>query len=246
VNPIGQLVQYGNLAIVLPIALAAGLVAFLSPCVLPLVPGYLAYVGGFAATQERKGRGRLVLGVLLFILGFSVVFITLNVVFAYAGLLLIPWIDLIMRIVGIVLIVMGLVFIGQFTFLQRTFKPEWRIATGLGGAPLLGIVFGLGWTPCIGPTLTAVFALSGQSGSVWRGALIGVFYCLGLGIPFLLVALGLNWVGGSIAWVKRHIRVINIVGGSLLILIGLLMVTGLWRQLMSALGAVISGVEPSL
>jgi cytochrome c-type biogenesis protein len=246
VTPVGQFVLDGNLALVLPLALAAGLIAFLSPCVLPLVPGYLAYVGGFAATQERKGRGRLVLGVALFVLGFSVVFITLNVVFAYAGLLLIPWIDLIMRIVGVVLIVMGLVFIGQFSFLQRTFKPEWRVATGLGGAPLLGIVFGLGWTPCISPTLAAVFSLSADGGNVWRGALIGIFYCLGLGIPFLLVALGLNWVGGSIAWVKRHIRVINIVGGSLLILIGLLMVTGLWRQLMSALGAVITGVVSPL
>jgi cytochrome c-type biogenesis protein len=246
VNPIQSFVEGGNLAIVLPLALAAGLLAFLSPCVLPLVPGYLAYVGGFAATQERKGRGRLVIGVLLFILGFSVVFVTLNVVFAYAGALLIPWIDLIMRIVGLVLIVMGLVFIGQFTFMQRTFKPEWRVATGLGGAPLLGIVFGLGWTPCISPTLAAAISLSTGSGSIWRGALIGVFYCLGLGIPFLLVALGLNWVGGSIAWVKRHIRVINIVGGSLLILIGLLMVTGLWRQLMSALGAVITGVVSPL
>ena len=241
-NPITHFASTGNLVLVLPLALAAGLVAFLSPCVLPLVPGYLAYVGGFAATQERKGRGRLVLGVALFVLGFSVVFIGLNVVFSLAGLLLIPWIGLITRIAGVVLILMGLVFIGQFSFMQRNFKPEWRVATGLGGAPLLGIVFGLGWTPCISPTLTAALALSSGSGSVWRGLLIGVFYCLGLGIPFLLVALGLNWVGGSIAWVKRHIRVINIVGGSLLILIGLIMVTGLWQILMSHLGAVMGAI----
>jgi cytochrome c-type biogenesis protein len=242
VNGVQSFAEFGNLALVLPLALAAGLIAFLSPCVLPLVPGYLAYVGGFAATQERKGRGRLLLGVSLFVLGFSVVFIALNIVFSLAGLLLIPWLGLITRIAGVVLIVMGLVFIGQFSFLQRSFKPEWRVATGLGGAPLLGIVFGLGWTPCISPTLAAAVTLSSGSGSVWRGALIGVFYCLGLGIPFLLVALGLNWVGGSLRWVKRHIRAINIVGGALLILIGLIMITGLWQIIMSGLGAVMGGI----
>ncbi len=241
-NGVQSFAEFGNLALVLPLALAAGLIAFLSPCVLPLVPGYLAYVGGFAATQERKGRGRLLLGVSLFVLGFSVVFIALNIVFSLAGLLLIPWLGLITRIAGVVLIVMGLVFIGQFSFLQRSFKPEWRVATGLGGAPLLGIVFGLGWTPCISPTLAAAVTLSSGSGSVWRGALIGVFYCLGLGIPFLLVALGLNWVGGSLRWVKRHIRAINIVGGALLILIGLIMITGLWQIIMSGLGAVMGGI----
>jgi cytochrome c-type biogenesis protein len=242
---IGQIISGGNLGIALPLALLAGLIAFASPCVLPLVPGYLAYVGGFAATQERKGRGRLIVGVLLFILGFSVVFVSLNLVFATAGVLLIPWIDIITRVAGVVLIVMGLVFIGQFSFLQRSFKPEWRVATGLGGAPLLGIVFGLGWAPCIGPTLAAVLTLSTGSGSAWRGVLLGVFYCLGLGIPFLLVALGLNWVTGSVAWLKRHIRVINIIGGALLIAIGLLMVTGVWRIIVSSLGAVIgSFVSP--
>lgn len=238
---ITQLITGGNLAVALPLALLAGLIAFASPCVLPLVPGYLAYVGGFAATQERNGRARLIIGVLLFILGFSVVFVALNLVFATAGLLLIPWLDIITRVAGVILIVMGLVFIGQFSFLQRSFKPEWRIATGLGGAPLLGIVFGLGWAPCIGPTLAAVLALSTGSGSPWRGVLLGVVYCLGLGIPFLLVALGLNWVTGSVAWLKRHIRVINIIGGSLLILIGILMLTGLWRILISSLGSVIGG-----
>lgn len=244
-DSITQIVSGGNLALALPLALLAGLIAFASPCVLPLVPGYLAYVGGFAATQERKGRSRLVIGVLLFILGFSVVFVSLNLVFATAGLVLIPWIDLITRIAGVFLIVMGLVFIGQFSFLQRQFKPEWRIATGLGGAPLLGIVFGIGWTPCIGPTLGAVLSLSLGSGTPWRGVLLGIVYCLGLGIPFLLVALGLNWVTGSVAWLKRHIRVINVIGGSLLIIIGLLMVSGLWRALISSLGAVIgSFVSP--
>lgn len=243
---ISQIISGGSLAIALPIALLAGLIAFASPCVLPLVPGYLAYVGGFTSPRERAGRGRLVLGVLLFILGFSVVFVVLNVVFAAAGALLIPWIDLITRIAGIVLIVMGLVFIGQLGFLQRNLKPQWRAATGLGGAPLLGIVFGIGWTPCIGPTLGAVLSLSLDGGNPLRGMLLGIVYCLGLGIPFLLVALGLNWVTGAVAWLKRHIRVINIIGGALLILIGLLMVTGVWRILMSEFGAVIGGFVPTI
>jgi cytochrome c-type biogenesis protein len=245
VSSITDIVFGGNLLVAMPIALVAGIIAFASPCVLPLVPGYLAYVGGFAGTPEKRERGRLLLGVSLFVLGFSLVFVTINLLFAAAGALLVPWIDLITRVAGVLMIVMGLVFIGQFSFLQRTFKPEWRVATGLGGAPLLGIVFGLGWTPCIGPTLTAVFVLSAGSGNVWRGVLLGVVYCLGLGIPFLLVALGLSWVTGSVAWLKRHIRLINVLGGVLLIVIGILMVSGLWRIIISSLGAVIgSFVSP--
>jgi cytochrome c-type biogenesis protein len=241
VNPIGQLVYGGNLLVALPIALLAGLVSFASPCVLPLVPGYLGYVGGFAGDGEKRDRRRLVLGVALFVLGFSIVYVTLTLLFATAGLLLIPWMSLITRIVGVVVIVMGLVFIGQFTFLQRSFKPGWRVATGLGGAPLLGVVFGLGWAPCMGPTLVAVLGLSLDSGSPWRGVLLGLVFCLGLGIPFLLVALGLNWVTGSVAWLKRHIRLINIIGGALLILVGLLMVSGIWSSFISHLGSVIPG-----
>lgn len=130
--------------------------------------------------------------------------------------------------------------------LQRTLKPRWQPATGLAGAPLLGAVFAIGWTPCIGPTLVAVTSLASYQGQPGRAALVGVFYCLGLGIPFVLVALGLRWVGGSVAWVKRHIRVINIVGGSVLVVIGVLMVTGLWGLAMSELGAVIGGFLPAL
>lgn len=240
-NPIGQLVYGGSLLVALPIALVAGLVSFASPCVLPLVPGYLGYVGGFTGTGEKRDRRRLLLGVALFVLGFSVVYVTLTLLFATAGLLLVPWMGLITRVVGVVVVVMGLVFIGQFTFLQRSFKPGWRVATGLSGAPLLGVVFGLGWAPCMGPTLVAVLGLSLDSGSPWRGVLLGLVFCLGLGIPFLLVALGLSWVTGSVAWLKRHIRLINIIGGALLILVGLLMVSGIWSSFISHLGSVIPG-----
>lgn len=245
-NPIGEIVLSGNLLIALPIALLAGLISFASPCILPLVPGYLGYVGGFTGdtaqdADPRRSRRRLVAGVTLFILGFTVVFVAFGVVFGVAGLLLNQGLDLIMRIAGVVLIIMGLVFIGSISRMQRTVRPGWRVATGLGGAPLLGIVFGLGWTPCVGPTLIAVSALSLDSGSPWRAAILAIAYCLGLGVPFLLVALGIGWAAGTIDWVKRNIRVVNIVGGAILIALGALMVSGLWRAWMSALGAVIVG-----
>lgn len=243
---IDQIVISGSLLIALPLALLAGLVSFASPCVLPLLPGYLGYVGDLSDSGSRAGRRRMLLGVLLFVLGFSSIFVTLGLLFGTAGLLLVPWMDLITRIAGVVIILMGLVFIGMFTSMQRMIKPRWKVATGLTGAPFLGIVFGLGWAPCIGPTLAAVLALSLNGGSPARGALLGAVYCLGLGIPFLLVALGLNWATGSVNWLKRHIRIINIIGGMLLLLVGAVMVSGLWTRLMSSLGGVISGFVPAI
>jgi cytochrome c-type biogenesis protein len=147
--------------------------------------------------------------------------------------------DIITRVAGVIVILMGLIFIGQFTFLQRTVTPRWRIASGLTGAPVLGLVFGIGWAPCIGPTLTAVLALSLNGGSPVRGAVLGAAYCIGLGVPFLLVALGFGWVSGSVDWLKRNIRIVNIIGGVVLVLIGVLMVSGLWQTMISQFGAVI-------
>ena len=237
---VGELVGDGQLLVALPLALLAGLVSFLSPCILPLVPGYLGYVGGL--TEGGKGgRGRLLLGVSLFILGFMIVFVVMNALAGTAGLWLVLHRDIITRLSGIVVIAVGLVFIGQFSFLQRTVKPAWLPATGLAGAPLLGLIFGIGWTPCLSPTLTAITLMSLDGGSPTAGVLLGVAYSLGLGIPFLLVALGFGWVATSVAWVKKHIRVVNIVGGVLLIVIGVLMVTGIWSIFMSELGAVING-----
>ena len=250
-NPFFDAVAGGQLAVALPVALLAGLISFLSPCVLPLVPGYLGYVGGLTGGARREGvsparaasrdRRRVVLGVLLFIAGFSLVFVGGSLAFSAAGFWLIQWRDLVVRLMGLVVIALGLVFVGQFTFLQRTIKPGFVPATGLAGAPLLGIVFGIGWTPCIGPTLTAIYALSFTSGSATQSVLLGLAYCVGLGVPFLLVALGLGWASRSISFVKRHLRVVNIVGGLVLVVIGLLMVTGLWSALMSSVGAVIAG-----
>ena len=227
-------------------ALGAGLLSFLSPCILPLVPGYLGYVGGVTGADGRPDRRRLVLGVSLFILGFMLVFTLTNAAFGALGFWLVRWDDLIIRIAGVLVIALGLVFIGQFTFLQRTIKPGWAPRTGLLGAPLLGIVFGLGWTPCLGPTLAAITAMSLTSGSVVQSVILGVAYSLGLGIPFLLIAFGFGWVTTSVAWAKRHIRVINIVGGAMLVVIGLLMVSGVWSILMSNLGVLILEFVPAL
>jgi cytochrome c-type biogenesis protein len=258
----------GQLFAAIPVA---GLVSFASPCVLPLVPGYLGYIGGAAGRlgttetathaggavgsensepnsqqQQRSYRGRLLLGVTLFVLGFAAVFVAYGAAFGAVGSWLLHWQDLIMRILGFVVILMGLVFVGQLPFLQRTITPAWKPATGLGGAPLLGIVFGLGWTPCFGPTLIAIQALSLNSGSPWRGALLGLFYCLGLGVPFLLVALGFDWVAGTMQFLRAHIRTINIAGGVLLIGIGILMVTGLWTAWITTLQGVVFSFVPAL
>ncbi|MFC0680014.1 cytochrome c biogenesis CcdA family protein [Lysobacter korlensis] len=239
----GVIVASGSLLLALPIALLAGVLSFLSPCVLPLVPGYLGYVSGMTDSSERR-RGRLVGGVGLFVLGFTVVFLAYFALVGSAARFLLEWEHVLTPLAGVLVILMGLVFIGQVTFLQRTLKPRWQPKAGLVGAPLLGAVFAIGWTPCIGPTIVAVSALAVQDPP--RAVLIGVVYCLGLGLPFLLVALGFGWVGSSVGWVRRHIRAVNIAGGSLLIVVGLAMVTGLWQIVLSRLGAVIGGFVPAL
>lgn len=239
----GDIVADGGLWLAVPIALAAGVVSFLSPCVLPLVPGYLGYVSGVASGQPKR-RSRAVIGAALFILGFSAVFIAFNLLGAATARFYLEYVDVLQRVGGVVVILLGLVFIGQVTFLQRTVKPSWQPRTGLLGAPLLGVVFALGWTPCIGPTIGTVFLLSGFDPV--RAVLLAAVYCVGLGLPFLLVAIGVGWVGGSVAWVKRHIRAVNIVGGALLVLVGLLLVSGLWNLLLSDFQAVIDGFVPAL
>jgi cytochrome c-type biogenesis protein len=243
----GEIVFSGPLILALPLALAAGFLAFASPCVLPLVPGYLGYVSGVSAQDSvRRPTTRLVIGVLLFIAGFSSVFISFSIAFASLGSLLVGWLDVIIRFAGLLVILMGFVFIGQVSFLQRAVTLPLAGTSGFVGAPVLGVVFGLGWAPCIGPTLIAINTLALTVGDIPRAVILAVAYCIGLGLPFLLIALGFGWVTGGVAFLKRHIRAINIAGGVILMSIGVAMVSGLWQMWMSSLQAVIGGTVTPL
>ena len=235
-----QTVVSGALVLAIPVALFGGLVSFFSPCVLPLVPGYLSYVTGFSAVDladaEGRKRGRVLLGALLFVLGFTVVFASLGASFGYFGNHLLAHQTLIDRITGALTILMGLAFMGFLPgFTQRELRSHRKPVVGLIGAPLLGAVFGVGWTPCIGPTLAAVEALSFNQGSAGRGALLSVCYCLGLGVPFIVAALAFRRALGAFGWIKKHYQWVMRIGGGMLVLVGLLLVTGAWAQLVAQL-----------
>jgi cytochrome c-type biogenesis protein len=226
----------GSLVAASGVALLVGVIGFLSPCVLPLVPGYLSYVAGLAGSNNGEVRQRrMVAGALLFVLGFTAVFVTGGVLFGQLG----SWVRLhntaLERVFGVVTVIMGIVFMGGIPFLQREVKVHRLPQSGLIGAPLLGLAFGLAWTPCLTPTFTAVFQLATQQATAGRGALLSVAYCLGLGVPFILVALGLGWVTGTLAFVRRHARAVSRIGGSVLVLIGVLLFTGVWDHWMVVL-----------
>ncbi len=312
-----ELVLDGSLLLAIPIAFIAGLVSFLSPCVLPLAPGYLAYVAGLtgadlaparrspsaatitvdaaatvSATPAAAGaapgtanlgpdreprapetspgrdtrasarfavpgaaggeaRGRVVLGAVLFVLGFTAVFVSFGLLFGGLGGWLLEHQRTISVVLGAAVVVLGLGFLG-LPALSRTWwwnrdrRSTWRPPTGLWGAPLLGVVFGLGWTPCIGPTLAAVQTLAFTEASAARGAVLSAAYCLGLGLPFVLIAWGLRWSAGALAWTRTHNRAITVAGGVLLVTIGVLLMTGLWSDLVVWLQTLLPGFSAVL
>ena len=225
-------VSDGSLVAAAGVAALVGLIGFLSPCVLPLVPGYLSYVAGLSGSDNASHPRRVVAGALLFVSGFTAVFVAEGALFGSFGELLRDHTLTIERIFGALTIVLGLVFLGQISFLQREFRIHRLPPAGLVGAPLLGIAFGVGWLPCLTPTLGAVTGLAASESTAGRGAVLMVFYCLGLGVPFLLVAAGIGWVSGALAFVRRHGRVMSQVGGVVLIVIGVLLVTGAWDHWM--------------
>ena len=226
----------GSMLVALPLAGVAGVVSFLSPCVLPLVPGYLSYVTGLAgADLADRQRGRLVAGALLFVLGFTVVFVTAGVLVGGAGAFLIEHERLLQRILGGLTILLGLAFMGTVPWFQRDFRVHRKPGIGLAGAPMLGVLFGLGWTPCVGPTLGAVLTLGVTEGGAARGGVLAVAYCIGLGLPFVLTAVAYRRAMGVFGWVKRHHVWVMRFGGALLITIGVLLVTGVWNDLTVAL-----------
>jgi cytochrome c-type biogenesis protein len=250
-------VQDGPLIVAAGVSVLVGVLGFISPCVLPLVPGYLSYVAGLSAPvgggageatesggaeavgsgggsvatatrTQRQMQRRMLYGALLFVFGFSAIFIAQGVLFGSLGAAIFDHKLAIERVLGAVTIVLGLAFMGFIPLLQREFRIHRLPPPGLLGAPLLGAAFGLAWTPCLTPTLSVVYSMSSTSGSAGRGSLLMAFYCLGLGIPFVLVALGIGWVSGALGFVRRHRFAVSRIGGGLLVVMGLLLLTGSW------------------
>lgn len=224
----------GSLALAVPVALVAGLVSFFSPCVIPLLPGYLSYATGLSgADLEHAHRGRMVAGSLLFVLGFGSVFVALGTLSGALGSWLLTWQREITLVLGGLTILLGLVFAGLVPWLQRDVRVHRVPAVGLAAAPLLGLLFGLGWTPCIGPTLGVILNLSINEATAGRGALLSGIYALGLGLPFIAAGLAYRRMLGTFAFIRRHQQWVTRAGGLMMVLVGVLLVTGVWAEVVS-------------
>jgi cytochrome c-type biogenesis protein len=228
------------------VSVVAGAVSFASPCVVPLVPGYLAYLAGLVGAETpavsadepaRRGRLRVAGAALLFVAGFTVVFGAASILVFGVSNSLLANAQLLERIGGVVTILMGLVFIGLVPALQRDFRLHALPRAGVFGAPVLGAVFALGWTPCLGPTLTGVLSVADATeagaGNTIRAVLLVIAYCLGLGVPFVVLALGARWAVRATGWLRRHVRGMQVFGGVLLLCVGIALVTGMWDQLIA-------------
>ena len=228
----------GFLLVAFPIAILAGLISFVSPCVLPLVPGYLSFAAGYS-----KAKGRVFLGSILFVLGFSVLFISYGALFGGIGSRIATNDETITRVLGVITILLGLIFMGRFP-MMRTFSPKISTNGGLIGAPLLGFLFGVGWTPCIGPALATVQTLAFQESSAVRGAILSFGYCIGLGAPFIASGLYLDKSARLRRFLTKRGDLITGIGGALLILIGIAQLLGFWTDLMISLRSMISAFTP--
>jgi cytochrome c-type biogenesis protein len=228
----------GFLLVAFPIAILAGLISFLSPCVLPLVPGYLSFAAGYS-----KAKGRVFLGSILFVLGFSVLFISYGALFGGIGSRIATNDETITLVLGVITVLLGLIFMGSFP-MMRTFSPKIATNGGLIGAPLLGFLFGIGWTPCIGPALATVQTLAFQESSAARGAILSFGYCIGLGAPFIASGLYLDKSERLRKYLTKRGDLITKIGGALLILIGIAQILGLWTDLMISLRSLITDFAP--
>jgi cytochrome c-type biogenesis protein len=228
----------GSMALALPVALLAGLVSFFSPCVVPLLPGYLSYATGLGAAEVVEGsphRGRMLTGASLFVLGFAVVFVITGVVAGSAGRLLAQYREVITRVLGVLIIVLGLIFAGVLRIGQRDLRIHRVPAVGVAAAPLIGVVFALGWTPCLSPTLGVVVNLGFNEGTALRGGLLGFVYALGLGIPFVLAGLAFTKMASAVAFLRERQQLIMRIGGVLMIIVGVLLASGTWNTLTAVL-----------